>query len=189
MSKKNKMGTIYPKKIQEVIHGTYEEPVKIGYTKKEIRRKEGETWVDEKGKEWEMKNGIIQSIPKFQDIRVPLFCPNCNGIMGKRSKDVEVYYKFGFCLNCLIERDSKMIHDGTYEEYQKNYIKSKKVGYYKDMKLQIEEYLKTLEKGYLEYVKEDGTIEKWEGDDINTLKDFWTKELKSINEEMDKLEE
>ena len=31
--------------------------------------------------------------------------------MGKKSKDVEVYYKFGFCLECLIERDAKMVRD------------------------------------------------------------------------------
>jgi len=189
MAKKNKLGTIKPKEIQKRIHGVHEDKIQVGYTKAEIRRKEGERWTDDDGKEWEVKNGIVMSIPKFQDVRVPLFCPKCKTVMGKRSKDVEVYYKFGFCLNCLIERDAQMMLDGTMDKYAKKYVRSKKRGYYEEMKTAITEYLKALEgKNHLEFVNEDGKIEKWEGD-LDKLRDFWEKELESINEELEKIGE
>jgi hypothetical protein len=182
------MGTIYPKRIQEVLHGEGK-TIRVGYGKKEIRRTEGETWVDEWGKEWEMKDGIVRSIPKFTDIRVPLFCPKCNGIMGKRSKDVDVYYKFGFCLNCLIDRDAQMQKDGTFLEYQKKYVGSKKKGFYEDAKLEINSYLTQLrEKGYLEYVTADGQTKKMEVN-INDLIKFWEKELEEVEKELKKLGE
>ena len=182
------MGTIYPKRIQEVLHGEGKN-IQVGYEKKEIHRQEGEKWVDEWNKEWEMRDGIVRSIPKFTDVRVPLFCPKCNGIMGKRSKDVDVYYKFGFCLNCLIERDAQMKRDGTFDEYEKKYITSKQRGFYEDSKTEIESYIAQMkEKGYLEYVTSDGKTKKMEVN-INDLIKFWEKELDEVDKELDKLGE
>ena len=186
---KRPMGHIYPKKIQETLHGVADKKIQVGYDKKEIRRVEGEKWVDEWGKEWEMKDGIVRSIPKFSDVRVPLFCPKCVNVMGKRSKDVEVYYKFGFCLDCLLNRDAEMKRDGTFEEYEKKYINSKKTGFYTDSKLEIESYLAQMrEKGCLEYVTADGQVKKMEVD-INTLIEFWEKELDEVNKELEKIGE
>lgn len=181
----------YPKKIRSILRG--ENPkVQIGYTGKaeSAIRKEGDTWIDKEGKQWEVKNGIIQSIPKFQDIRVPLFCPKCNNIMGKRSKDVQVYYMFGFCLNCLIERDVKMKEEGTFKDYEEKYIKSKQLGFYKDAKIEIEEYLKNLENDdSIKFLNEDGTYEKWTGEEKNKMKEFWEKELDEVNKKLEDLEE
>lgn len=186
---KRPMGYIYPKKIQERIHGVKDKKVQIGYDKKEVRHKNGDKWTDEWGKEWEMKNGIVQSVPKFSDIRVPLFCPKCNSIMGKRSKDTQVYYMFGFCLKCLLDRDAEMQKNGTFAEYEKKYVKSKKEGFYKDSKLEIESYIKKLkEKGYLDYVEADGAVKKMDVN-VNNLIEFWEKELEEVNKELEKLNE
>jgi len=185
---KRPMGTIYPKRIQEVLHGEGK-TIQVGYEKKKIRRQEGEKWVDEWGKGWEMKDGIVRSIPKFTDVRVPLFCPKCNSVMGKRSKDVEVYYKFGFCLKCLLDRDAEMKRNGTFNEYEKKYIESKKKGFYTDFKLEIESYITQMkEKGCLEYVTADGQIKKMDVD-VNTLIEFWEKELEEVEKELQKLGE
>ena len=189
MAKKNKMGTIYPKRIQETIHGVQDENVQIGYAPKKIQRKEGEVWKDKNGKQWEMKDGIVQSIPKFQDVRVPLFCPKCNKVMGRHQKDVEVYYKFNFCFDCLIERDIEMVREGTMPEYAKNYVKSKQLGYFNEMKESIEEYLDSIEgKDHLEFLNEDGKFENWTGD-LSKVRDFWIKELESVNKEIEKVME
>jgi hypothetical protein len=184
---KRPMGTIYPKKIQETIHGEADKKIQLGYDKVEIRREEGEKWTDEYGKEWEMKDGITRSIPKLSDIRVPLFCPKCGSIMGKRSKDTDVFYKFGFCLDCLLDRDFQMKKDGTFDEYEKNYIESKKKGFYEDAKNEIESYLTQMrEKGCLEYVTSDGQVKKMDVN-INDLIEFWEKELNEVNKELEKV--
>lgn len=184
-----KMKTIYPKRIQERIHGVHSDKVQVGYEKSEERHKEGDTWTDENGKQWEKKNGIVRSIPKFTDVRVPLFCPKCEKPMGKKAKDTEVYYKFGFCLDCLIERDGKMIADGTMDEYVKKYVGDKQRGYYTETKIEIEEYLRSLNKKDIEFVNQEGKIEKWSVGDVDKLKEFWEKELEFINKELEKLGE
>ena len=186
---KRPMGRIYPRKIQEAIHGIHDEKIQVGYTKRDIRREEGEKWIDEWGKEWEVKNGITQSIPKFTDIRVPLFCPKCGNIMGKRAKDTDVFYRFGFCLECLLERDIKMQKEGTFVGYQEKYMDDKKQGFLKETKAEIESYLKELsEKDHLEYVDGKGEIKKMNVN-INDLKDFWKKELEEVNKELEKTSE
>jgi len=183
------MGYIKPKKIQETLHGVADKKIQIGYDKVEERHEEGDTWTDEYGKEWEMKDGIVRSIPKFSDVRVPLFCPKCSGIMGKRSKDTEVYYKFGFCLQCLLDRDAQMEKEGTFIGYQEKYMNNKKNGFYEDSKLEIESYIKQMkEKGCLEYVTSEGEVKKMDVD-INDLIKFWEKELEEVNKELDKLKE
>ena len=184
----SKMGTIYPKKIQDTLHGVGEKKIQVGYDKKEIRRAEGETWTDELGKECEMKSGIVMSIPKFSDIRVPLFCPECKRVMGKSAKDTEVYNKFGFCLQCLINRDIEMQRQGTFKSYAEKYQMSKQKGYYEEAKIEVTEYLEKLDRGNLEFPNEDGTMEKWTGDQ-EKLREFWQKELEFINEQLDKIYE
>lgn len=186
---KRPMGHIYPKKIQETLHGVADKKIQVGYKKKEIRREEGEKWEDEYGKEWEMKNGIIQSIPKFTDIRVPLFCPKCSAVMGKSSKDNDIFYKFGFCLKCLLDRDAEMQMDGTFIGYQEKYMNDKKQGFYTDSKLEIESYIKQMkEKGCLEYVTATGETKKMDVD-VNTLIEFWEKELDEVNKQLEKIGE
>ena len=187
MAKKNSMGTIYPKRIREILSGGTPK-VQVGYMPEKVERKEGEQWEDEGGKEWEKKNGIIQSIPKLQDARVPLFCPSCGSIMGKRSKDIDVFYKFGFCLECLLKRDIQMVRNGTFGEYEKKYMKSKQVGFFSDAKLEIEDYLKSFEKGYIEFPNENGKMERWTGD-MDKLKKFWERELEFINKKLKELTE
>lgn len=183
------MGYIKPKEIQKRIHGVHENPIRVGYDKTEkfTTRKVGDIWTDDKEQKWEQKNGYVVRVTKFDDLRIPLFCPNCQKPMGKAAKDEEVYYKFGFCLNCLVERDIEMIRNGTYDEYKRNYMKSKQEGFYKEAKIQIEEFLKTFEKGYLEFPNEDGKMERWSGD-VSKLKEFWEKELEQVNTALYNLE-
>ena len=188
MAKKNAMGMIYPKKIQDAMHGIVNAKIQSGYSVATVQHEEGERWIDKDGKEWEMKGGITRSIPKFQDIRVPLFCPKCSSIMGKRSKDTEVFYKFGFCLDCLIERDADMMRNGTYHAYEEKYIKSKQKGFYENAKLEIEDYLKSFDRGYLEYPTENGKLERWEGDDFEKMKKYWEGELDIVNKALYRIE-
>ena len=61
----------------------------VGYTKKSIKRKEGDIWTENK-KTWTIKNGIKQTVSKLDAIKkevfVPLCCPKCSKVM-KHSVD------------------------------------------------------------------------------------------------------
>ena len=45
-------------------------------------RKEGETYFDADGKEWQIKNGIRSNITMLDAAKIPLFCPKCSKVMG-----------------------------------------------------------------------------------------------------------
>ncbi len=52
----------------------------VGYSKAQIERKEGDVW-EESGKKWTIKNGIKQTVTRFdklkESINLPLTCPKC----------------------------------------------------------------------------------------------------------------
>ena len=43
-----------------------------------IKRKEGDTWTDHDGKEWEMKGNIARSITKLGGAKMPWWGPKCS---------------------------------------------------------------------------------------------------------------
>ena len=182
----HKMGTIYPQKIKSLIRGEESVKIQVGYMPGTEYHKEGDTWTDKDGKEWTMKNGIRQSIPKLQEARIPLFCPKCGGLMKKHNRDTKSYIQWNMCFNCVIERDNNLIKAGLFQKFEEKIEIDKKYGFLNEAKLSIVEFLESIDKG-LEFVNEDGKVEKWDGDE-KKLKEFWEKELKDINESLIKLE-
>jgi hypothetical protein len=184
MAKKNKMGYIFPKRIQSILRG---ESVRtqVGWegTKE---KKEGEIIVDAQGREWMQKNGYRIRVTKLDEARIPLFCPKCGRVM-KKQKDPDIYIKFGFCFDCLIERDTKMMAQGTFWEYEKDYMRKKKIDFLNEAKEEIENYLANFPTE-ISYVDVDGSIEKWQGD-TKQVKKFLKKELREIKKELKKLQE
>ena len=144
----------------------------IGYTKQEEFHKEGDIW-EENGRKWTIKDGIKQNITKldkFKKAAVPLFCPNCKGIMNKQL-DSHYYKAHGMCLNCVTEKETKLKLEGKWEEH-KTQVHNKEID-----KL-IEEY-KSFIKAKSEqsndgFVTESGEVERWIG---NVDKDKLEKEL------------
>lgn len=183
--KKNAMGYIYPGKIRSLLRGESSKVVS-GYTPSgSTERKVGDRWVDVNDVEWEQRNGYAIKVTKLDDARIPLFCPKCKRVMRKR-KDVDIYLKFGFCLDCLAERDTKMMIKGTFWDYEKQYVLDKKINFLNEAKQDVEEYLKNLS-DEITFANEDGTLEKW-NIDSKEAKKFLEKELKEINKELEKLE-
>ena len=58
--------------------------VQVGYTADYVDHKEGDVW-EERGKKWTIKNGIKQTVTKFDDLKrlvvLPISCPNCGKAM------------------------------------------------------------------------------------------------------------
>ncbi len=51
----------------------------VGYSKAQIEHNEGDVW-EENGKKWTIKNGIKQTVTRFDELKkvlnLPLTCPN-----------------------------------------------------------------------------------------------------------------
>jgi hypothetical protein len=161
--------------------------VQIGYTKKNVERKEGDVW-EENQKTWTIKNGIKMTISKLDSVKkilqLPLTCPKCNKAMKDFEVNRKMYSVHKMCLGCVVEFESELKRLGKYKEYEKNMIQKG-----------VNVYIKELEDFMLElaitdsdesFVTEAGDIEKWSGgnfDKQTLIKDIaeYIKSIKDLN--------
>ena len=134
----------------------------IGYTKKRIKRKEGDIWTENK-KTWTIKNGIKQTISKLDKIKkevfMPLCCPKCSRVMNTQ-KDKHLYKIHKKCLHCVIEFEHKLRIEGKYDAY----IKELKAKNSLDMVNDLESYLlNAINATNDTFMSEHGELERWIG--------------------------
>ena len=109
----------------------------IGYSKKEIDRKEGDLW-EENRKTWTIKNGSV--------MKKRLDKPNYN-----------IHKK---CFDCVIDYEGKLRVKGKYDDYIKNLQNKNQI----DLLNQTEQYLLEVVNNTNEgYVSEHGEVERWKG--------------------------
>jgi hypothetical protein len=137
----------------------------IGYTKKEEFHQEGDIWT-ENGRTWTIRDGIkenITKLDKFKKSAVPLFCPECKGIMNNQL-DPHYFKAHGACLNCVKKKESKLKIEGKWEDHTKEV-------HNKEIDKLIQEYTQFMKSKMSEsntgFVTESGEVEKWVGG-INT---------------------
>jgi hypothetical protein len=127
-------------------------------------KKDGDEWTDSNGKQWIKKNGIAQSISKTAQFRVPLWCPKCQKTMSHKF-DTKCYNMHGFCYNCTMAWHTKMRLDGTYDAWERAYMRREEKAYLIDMIKEREEYIRTFRTPQAHY--SDG---RW--DELAPMKTF-----------------
>lgn len=133
-----------------------------------IERNIGDRWEDSDGNIWEQKEGYRVKMSKnheiFQKIRdelsIPKICPKCNNEM-KTWQDKKFYRIHKMCMRCVVLFEHELRITGKYEEYEKNKIKENSLAWLRDAEKEVEILKESLK---IEYVNEDGSIEKWESD-------------------------
>ena len=86
------------------------------------------------------KGDIIPKMTEImQDVRMPLFCKECNKVMKKRLDD-KMWRLYGHCFDCQIKIENKLRIEGKYEEWEKEKIKQNKIAFIKDQIQTIEEW-------------------------------------------------
>jgi hypothetical protein len=143
----------------------------IGYSKAQIDYKEGDIW-DENGKQWTIKNGLKQTVTRFdklkESIHLPLACPKCNNAMKNNHLNKKMWPIHKMCFDCVIDMESKLKREGKYEEYSRNLIKQGVKVHIKDLEdILLELALTESNEGF---VTEAGDIEKWAGKGIDKQK-------------------
>lgn len=159
-----------------------EKNISVGYTapKKEF------------GDEYEQKNGYKSKKTRFDDIRVPMFCPKCERVMKAR-RDTDTYYSDGTCLNCLIDHHEELRKEGKLEQYMLKKRLLNAQSWLKDQKVQLKEFEENGKKDQ-EYVLSDGRIEKWEldgklSDEIDSYKEYLDDFESQLNNSIQSYEE
>ena len=103
------------------------------------RKTEKRVMVGYKGKGKEKGDIIPKMTEIMQDVRMPLFCKECNKVM-KHRLDNTFWMKFGHCFDCQIKIENKLRIEGTFEEWQEEKIKQNKISFLKDSIEQIKEW-------------------------------------------------
>ena len=103
------------------------------------RETEKRVMVGYKSKEKEKGDIIPKMTEIMQDVRMPLFCKECNKVMKKKLDD-KMWRLYGHCFDCQIEIENKLRIEGKYEEWEKEKIKQNKIAFIKDQIQTIEEW-------------------------------------------------
>jgi hypothetical protein len=181
----NKIAELRRKMEQKV--QKFDRPI-VGWNPEKVERKEGERWTDHNGKLWERKNGISQSISKLQGARTPWFCPKCTKTMGHRF-DSKFYWLYNQCYDCTINQHTKMMLNGTWEEFEKKNLREREKSFLKDKIQEHKEYMRTFKVPQIHFQdggwQELATLEHFK-DMFETLKEdikVCENRLKQIEEE------
>lgn len=182
------------KKIIDTVFGREDNTQRVhGYeAESDIKRKVGEIWTDKDGKEWEQKEGYRINLTKMDDVREFLNkLNNCSSSECKTIKysnaDKKLIRKSGLCIDCLQKFESELRADGTYPFYEDYKISNNQLAYVIDLKAQFEEALKGVSQT-LEFVNEDGTIQKWHYEvDIEKVKEDLQKDIDGATEAIEAL--
>lgn len=142
----------------------------IGYTKTHIDHKEGDVW-EEDGKKWTIKNGVKQTITRFDSLKklvsLPLSCPKCGKAIKSDKLNKKMWPIHGTCFDCVIAMETELKRQGKFEEYARNLISRGVKTYIKDLEDALIDLSSESNDGF---VTEQGDIEKWTGKGIDTEK-------------------
>lgn len=157
----------------------------IGYSKAQIEYKEGDVW-DENGKQWTIKNGIKQTVTRFdklkESIHLPLACPKCSKSMRDNRLNKKMWPIHKMCFDCVISMETKLKTTGQYDKYAHGLVTGSVKFHIKDLEdILLELALNSSNEGF---VTEAGDIEKWAGKGVDNKK-----LIEEIQEYIQKLKE
>ena len=150
------------KRMRNIIAGNANDrtQTQVGWEKINHDHQEGDVWED-RGKQWTIKNGIKQTMTKLDSLKnlvvMPLTCPSCDRPMKIHHLNKKMYTIHNKCFDCVIEEETKMKIDGTWEEYSKKQMNENKNASLVDFENALEAWMK--EKDTI--VTEAGDIENW----------------------------
>jgi hypothetical protein len=142
----------------------------VGYSKAYIDHKEGDVW-EEDGKKWTLKNGIKQTVTRFDSLKkainLPISCPNCSKGMKTTTLNKKMWPIHKMCFDCVITMETELKRTGGYEEYVRNITNRGVKTYIKDLE---DALLDMASESNESFVTEAGDIEKWGGNGLDNKK-------------------
>lgn len=147
----------------------------LGWTPDLIERKDGETWVDPRGKSWIQKDGMKKRVNTSLKIHPDSTRQTCNickmDVKWGTHLDAKIYPKTGRCYDCNISFEAKLKFEGKFNNYEKEKIFKNQKGFCLDLKSKLEETIYHLENSTddIVYINEDGSRETWKDTTKSTV--------------------
>lgn len=180
-------------KIRDYLNGT-KNSIKIGYVPalEDRDKKEGDTWVDDSGNAWVIKNGVRVKQPKPAKIIHRKICKECGSDI-RFSKtyylDIDTWNATSLCYECFFKNETKMKVKGTWDEFNNKRELRRRRSIIKEHITKFEEALqwcKDKKDKPIEFINSDGTIEKWEGkEDVESLENMITTDLEDLKKQLE----
>ena len=147
--------------------------------------KEGDIFT-ENNKTWTIKNGIKQTVSKFDSIRhlvnFPLVCPNCQLSMNHKL-DKKFYILRHKCFDCVIKEETKLKIEGKYNEYEQTIINKNIKSWLYDFKSILDNTINS--EDTINFSTEVGDNEKWVNNfDKEKLQEIIDKQFKELETEL-----
>jgi hypothetical protein len=142
----------------------------VGYTKAQVEHKEGDIW-EEDGKKWTLKNGIKQTVTRFDSLKkainLPISCPKCGNGMKTTTLNKKMWPIHKMCFDCVITMETELKRTGEFDEYVRNITNRGVKTYIKDLE---DALLDMASESNESFVTEAGDIEKWGGNGLDNKK-------------------
>ena len=174
-------------RIRNIIEKRFGETTKTqtGYSKEKEVHIEGDSW-QENGKKWTIKNGLKQTITKYdilkQSIKIPLKCPSCLEHFQLTDLNKKMFHIHGTCFNCVTEMETKLKIEGKFDEYERNLMNKNHNSHLDEFSKALDEYANSTNESF---ITEDGIKETWLGGGVDHE---YIKEMKKqIKEQKEKL--
>lgn len=152
---------------------------------------EGARWYDEEGNVWEMGGGGPIKVSMFDDVRMPMFCPECDGIMNNRL-DRKFWRIRGMCMDCWQKEETRMKVEGTYELYEKRTMLENKKSWLRDIKQGIDEFEEEMTGSFEQVVNSSGDTVEFGGldeEEVQEMIDNANEFIENFEEHIEELEE
>lgn len=134
--------------------------IQSGYEIYREEHKEGDVW-EENGKKWTIKNGIRQSITKFDKFKhmgsLPIVCPTCKKPFKVHEANKKMYAIHKMCLDCVVDMEAKIKQEGKWQEYTSNIMNNNKNASLEDFERALESWMNENSS----FVTENGDVEDW----------------------------
>ena len=105
-------------KIQKMVKGVYKRPIQVGYkSKTDLQRKEGEEWIDARGRSWKMENGKRKQITKIPPRGFDK-CQDCEKLILK-DIDQNTYDRMQRCYHCQLNFEVDLSRKGEWQNWVK----------------------------------------------------------------------
>lgn len=155
----------------------------VGYTKQSQDYQEGDIW-EENGKQWTIKNGIKQTITKFDNLKkyhiLPLACPVCEKAFKNNDINKKMWAIHQKCFDCVTKMETEIKRNGKWDEYEKQMMNNNKNAMLDDFEASFKDFMESKTESY---VTEQGDVETWGGGKVNE------EEIKNVKEYIKKLRE
>ena len=101
-----------------MVKGIYERPIQTGYEGKTVQqRKEGEEWIDARGRSWKIEDGKRKQITKIPPRGFDK-CNDCEKLILK-TIDQQTYNRFQKCKYCQIDFEMKLKKEDKWDDWVK----------------------------------------------------------------------